>query len=65
MPKFLEDKLRREYPGNERAIYGTLNNMGAMKGNRETPKGRAMDAKHATGHPHANLGKFLHPKKTR
>lgn len=65
MPKFLEDKLRREYPGNEHAIYGTLNNMGAMKGNRETPKGRAMEAKHAAGHPHSNLGKFLHPKKTR
>lgn len=66
MPKFLEQKLQAEYPGNPRAVYGTLNNMGAMHGNKETPKGRAMEAKHAAkvaGHPHANLGKYLHPKK--
>ena len=46
MPKFLEDKLRAEYGNNPHAIYGTMNNMGAMKGNKETAKGRAMEQKH-------------------
>ena len=47
MPKFLEDRLKREYPGNPHAVYGTLNAMGAMHGNKETAKGAAMNAKHA------------------
>ncbi len=46
MPKFLEDKLKAEYPGNPKAVYGTLNDIGAMHGNKETAKGRAMHAKH-------------------
>lgn len=47
MPKFLEDKLKAEYGDNPHAIYGTMNKIGAMKGNKETAKGRAMEAKHA------------------
>ncbi len=47
MPKFLEDKLKREYPNNPSAVYGTMNSIGAMYGSRETAKGKAMDAKHA------------------
>lgn len=46
MPKFLEDKLKKEYGDNPHAIYGTLNKIGAMKGNKETKKGREMSAKH-------------------
>ncbi len=46
MPKFLIDKLKKEYPNNPHAVYGTLNNIGAMRGNKETPKGAAMEAKH-------------------
>ena len=46
MPKFLERKLRAEYGDNSAAIYGTLNKLGAMRGSKETPKGRAMQAKH-------------------
>jgi hypothetical protein len=46
VPKFLIAKLKREYPNNPRAVYGTLNALGAMKGNKETPVGRAMQAKH-------------------
>ena len=73
MPKFLEDKLKAEYPNNPHAVYGTLNAIGAMHGNKETAKGRAMEAKHtrdvktgkASGHPHRNLGAYLHPKKGR
>ncbi len=65
MPKFLERKLRAEYGNNPRAIYGTMNKMGVMHGNKETAKGRAMEAAHAS-HPNASrLGKFLHPKKSR
>jgi hypothetical protein len=47
MPKFLEDKLKKEYPGNPGAVYGTMNKIGAMKGNKETAKGREMARKHA------------------
>jgi hypothetical protein len=46
MPKFLEDKLRAEYGNNPRAIYGTMNKIGAMHGSKETAKGRAMERKH-------------------
>ena len=27
-------------------VYGAMNNMGAMKGNKETAKGKAMQKKH-------------------
>jgi hypothetical protein len=46
VPQFLEDKLKKEYPGNDAAVYGTLNNIGAMHGNKITPKGREMERKH-------------------
>ena len=67
MPKFLERKLKAEYPNNPHAVYGTLNAIGAMRGNQETAKGKRMDAKHAAdmSHPHKNLGGYLHPKKSK
>lgn len=71
MPKFLEKALKAEYPSNDRAVYGTMNAIGAMRGSKETPKGRAMQAKHdaakpkGSGHPHKNLGKYLHKAKAR
>ena len=46
MPAFLEAKLKREYGDNPRAIYGTMNKIGAMRGNKITKKGRAMQRKH-------------------
>ena len=46
MPSFLEDKLKKQYPNNPHAVFGTMNKIGAMRGNRETPKGAAMQAKH-------------------
>jgi hypothetical protein len=46
MPDFLERKLRAEYGNDPRAIYGTMNKLGALKGNKITPKGRAMERKH-------------------
>lgn len=45
-PKFLEDKLKKQYPGNPGAVFGTMNKIGAMNGNKITPKGRSMEAKH-------------------
>lgn len=47
MPAFLEAKLRKEYGNNPSAIYGTMNKIGAMRGNKETAKGRRMEKKHA------------------
>lgn len=46
MPAFLEAKLREEYGDNPRAIYGTMNKIGAMRGNKETKKGKRMQRKH-------------------
>jgi hypothetical protein len=45
MPLWLEKKLRKQYGDNTKAIYGTLNKIGAMKGNKETAKGRALGRK--------------------
>lgn len=46
MPEFLERKLKKEYPHNPSAVYGTMNKIGAMKGNKETKKGEKMERKH-------------------
>jgi hypothetical protein len=49
MPRFLEEKLRAHVPSGvnpDRYVFGALNNLGAMKGNRETAKGRRMELKH-------------------
>jgi len=46
MPRFLEEKLEREYPGNKKAIFGTMNKIGAMRGNKETALGKQMERKH-------------------
>lgn len=36
----VEDKLKGEYPGNPRAVFGTLNKAGLKKGSKTTAKGR-------------------------
>jgi hypothetical protein len=46
MPKFLEQKLKAEYPGEKAAPYKIMNSIGAMRGNKETAKGASMQAKH-------------------
>lgn len=46
MPKFLEKKLKKEYPNEPDAPYKILNAEGFMHGNKETKKGRAADKKH-------------------
>lgn len=47
MPKFLENKLKRRYGANSAIPYKIMNSIGAMRGNKETAKGRAMAKKHA------------------
>lgn len=53
MPQFLEDDLReaankKGFKGKraDRYVYGAMNNMGAMRGSKETAKGAAMERKH-------------------
>ncbi len=46
MPKFLENKLKKEYGANSSIPYKVMNKIGAMKGNKETAKGKEMEKKH-------------------
>lgn len=46
MPKFLETKLKKEYGAKSAVPFKVMNSIGAMKGNKETPKGVAMEKKH-------------------
>lgn len=53
MPAFLEAKLRKSAAAAgktgkaaDRYIYGAMNNMGAMRGSKETAKGKRMEKKH-------------------
>ena len=41
----VEDKLKRRYPRNPKAVFGTLNKIGLMKGNKATAKGNKATAK--------------------
>jgi len=64
MPKFLEDKLRSEYAAKgksgkelDHAVFGTMNSIGAMHGNKITEKGAEMEAKHEAEHPLKTLSR--------
>lgn len=46
MPAFIEKKLKAEYGDNDHAIYGTMNKLGLMKGNKETKKGKKVEREH-------------------
>lgn len=46
MPKFLENKLKAEYGKDSKIPYMVMNKLGAMRGNKETAKGKAMEKKH-------------------
>lgn len=35
----VESKLKKEYGSNKKAIFGTLNKIGLMRGNKTTAKG--------------------------
>ncbi len=47
MPKFLEDKLKKEYGADSDIPYKVMNKMGLMHGNKETKKGKYAEKKHA------------------
>lgn len=47
MPKFLEEKLKKQYGAKSAIPYKIMNSKGLMRGNKETPKGAAMQAKHS------------------
>lgn len=46
MPAFLETKLKKQYGADSKIPYMIMNSIGAMHGNKETAKGRAMQRKH-------------------
>ena len=46
MPRFLEQKLKKEYGAQSDIPYKVMNKMGVMRGNKETAKGKAMERKH-------------------
>lgn len=50
MPKFLEDKLKKEYGQNSKIPYKIMNGMGVMRGNKITKKGKMMARKHVEKH---------------
>lgn len=46
MPKFLEEKLKKEYGSDSSIPYKIMNSKGYMHGNKETAKGRLAEKKH-------------------
>jgi len=46
MPKFLEEKLKKEYGAKSDIPYKIMNAKGYMKGSKETSKGRSAEKKH-------------------
>lgn len=46
MPAFLEAKLKKEYGTDSKVPYKVMNSIGAMRGNKETTKGKRMEKKH-------------------
>ena len=57
MPKFLEDKLKKEYGEGSDIPYKVMNSMGVMHGNKITPKGIAMEEKHESDQKSASRGR--------
>lgn len=66
MPVIVERELERSadkkgFTGERKAryIYGTMNKLGLMEGNKETPKGKAMEKEHEHGHRKAEIAKKM------
>jgi hypothetical protein len=57
----LERQLKAEYGADSAIPYKIMNAKGYMRGNKETAKGKAADAKHRSDMS-GNLGKHLHAK---
>lgn len=47
VPKFLEAKLKKQYGAKSKVPFKIMNSIGAMKGSKETAKGRMMQQKHS------------------
>ncbi len=45
-PSFLENKLKKEYGAKSAVPFKIMNKIGAMKGNKETAKGKTMEKAH-------------------
>lgn len=65
MPVFLEGKLKKAaakkgFTGKQedRYVYGAMNNQGAMKGSKETEKGKRIERKHAAKAGHEKMRKL-------
>ena len=65
MPAFLEARLKKAaakkgFSGKraDRYVYGAMNNMGAMRGSKETAKGRRMERKHTAKVAHEKMRKL-------
>lgn len=52
MPKFLEEKLKKEYGADSSIPYKVMNKLGVMHGNKETEKGRHEEEKHDKQYKH-------------
>ena len=46
MPRFFEEKLKKQYGANSSIPYKIMNAKGLMKGSKETSKGKVMTKKH-------------------
>lgn len=57
MPAFLEKKLKSRYGAKSKIPYKIMNSIGAMKGNKETAKGKAMAKKHASDMKHKRVAR--------
>lgn len=45
-PRFLEEKLKKEYGADSKIPYKVMNKLGFMHGNKETKKGKNAEKKH-------------------
>ena len=50
MPKFLEERLKKEYGKDSDVPYKIMNKLGFMRGSKTTTKGRAAEVKHKGVH---------------
>jgi len=62
MPAFLEAKLKAEYGANSSIPYKVMNKLGAMRGNKETEKGKRMQATHERDRT-SNIGHVMRGSK--
>lgn len=49
MPRFLEERLKKEYGKDSDIPYKIMNKLGFMHGNKETSKGKKAEEKHEKG----------------